>query len=170
MAYNQFCLRACWGKDGAAHCEHRLDTMGCNFNMPSLTGYDPGFESCEGDDAPFVGVYGPSTFHQGDAVTPEAHSPAPSSNCIATASLSNGLISAPKNQSTTPTNNTVPAPTQPPNHGAGVHKAAPTFGAGSGSNNNGSSTSSSSDAVEVMYPLGTILLFTALAFIGLLTV
>lgn len=170
MAYNSFCLRACWGNDGAAHCEHRLDTMGCNFNMPSYTGYDAGFESCEGDDAPFVGVYGASTFRQGDALTPEAHPPAASSNCVTTTSISNGLLTAQqKNTTNTSTNNTAPAPTQLPNHGGQAHKAAPTFLPG-GSNGNNSSSGSSSDSVQALFPLGTFFLFTALAFLGLLAV
>jgi hypothetical protein len=60
--------------------------------MPSVTGYDAGvFETCEGDEAPFQGVYGGSTFQQGQPVTPDAHPPAPSSNCVATATISNGL-------------------------------------------------------------------------------
>jgi hypothetical protein len=60
--------------------------------MPSLTGYDVGFDSCEGDDAPLQGVYSGSTFAQGQAVTPEAHPPAASSNCAAGSSIRHGLL------------------------------------------------------------------------------
>ena len=79
------------------------DILGCKWNMPSERGYDPGFESCDGALAPFQGVYtnngAVTTFRQGDAVTPDPHPPASSSNCQSASSVSNGLIAAtPLNQ------------------------------------------------------------------------
>lgn len=80
--------------------------------MPSTSGYDPNvFESCEGEDAPFQGVYDGYVFKQGDANTPDAHPPAPSSNCQAIQTLSHGLLrastsssSSSASTSSTPTN------------------------------------------------------------------
>jgi hypothetical protein len=174
MSDKQFCLRGCWGDNGAAHCEHKLDTMGCNFNMPSFTGYDPGFDTCEGEDAPFVGVYGASTFAQGDALTPEAHPPAASSNCITTASISNGgLLTKPQNDTTAPggsVNGTTPqqpaaGPTSVP-HNPSVHKAAPTMAPGGSNTYSGSSSSSGASA---LVPLAAAFCFTVVAFFGVLS-
>lgn len=79
VAYNEFCIRGC--KDGSKApglCQHIYDVLGCAWNMPG--NYDAGvFENCKGDTGLPMGVYGTSTFHQGDPVTPSAH-PAPSSS------------------------------------------------------------------------------------------
>ncbi|PWN32914.1 uncharacterized protein FA14DRAFT_174580 [Meira miltonrushii] len=126
MSWDQYCLRACWGDQAAAHCEHIYDVMGCRWNMPSLSGYTAGiWESCEGEDAPLQGIYGGSTFRQGEAVTPDAHPPAASSDCVQQKSLGNGLYSI---SSTGPS-----APTS----------TMPTSGSGSGSNRGGSTSGSS---------------------------
>jgi hypothetical protein len=54
--------------------------MGCFWNMPA--NYDAGvFESCKGDDDLPMGVYGTSTWHQGQSPTPPPHPVAPSSSC-----------------------------------------------------------------------------------------
>lgn len=67
----QFCLRACWGNDARARCQHIYDVLGCNWNIPAS--YDVGeFETCDGDLGLIQGVYDGSTFAQGDPVTPEA--------------------------------------------------------------------------------------------------
>lgn len=95
MSWDQFCIRACWGDQQAARCEHIYDVMGCRWNMPSTSGYTADvFETCEGDNAPLVGIYDGSTFSQGQPETPEAHPPAPSSNCQSSSSISHGLYSA----------------------------------------------------------------------------
>ncbi|RPD54926.1 hypothetical protein L227DRAFT_510766 [Lentinus tigrinus ALCF2SS1-6] len=102
MAYNEFCIRAC--KDGPkapALCQHIYDVMGCDWNMPG--DYSAGsFDSCQGDSGEPMGVYGTSTFHQGQASTPAAH-PAPSkSQCQKVNTVGNGQsISAPGVGSTT---------------------------------------------------------------------
>ncbi|KAL0953103.1 hypothetical protein HGRIS_004374 [Hohenbuehelia grisea] len=58
MGSDQFCFKACDpSKTNAAHfCEHTLDRIGCAFNAPhaAQTGV---FESCEGDNQDFPGVY-----------------------------------------------------------------------------------------------------------------
>ncbi|KAF9032653.1 hypothetical protein BDZ89DRAFT_984206 [Hymenopellis radicata] len=91
MSASEFCFRACdpAGSNAPGFCQHIYDEMGCAWNMPAR--YDAGtFESCEGDSGEPMGVYGASTFHQGDAATPDAH-PAPSSSqCAGVGSISNG--------------------------------------------------------------------------------
>ncbi|KAJ1603230.1 hypothetical protein NDA14_004859 [Ustilago hordei] len=100
MSYNQFCLRACWGERAAAQCEHIYDVMGCRWNIPA--NYEPGvFETCDGDVGLLQGIYGSSTFRQGDPVTPSAH-PAPSSSqCSTVRTISHGLLAASANETST---------------------------------------------------------------------
>lgn len=87
VAFNEFCMRACKGKSATAqaNCQHVYDTMGCDWVMPG--NYQPGFDSCDGDVGPAPGVYGTSTFMQGDAVTPSAHPAPKSSNCSPVSSI-----------------------------------------------------------------------------------
>ncbi|KAI3613984.1 macrophage activating glycoprotein [Moniliophthora roreri] len=95
MAVDQFCFRACnpAGKDPAAMCQHIYDVMGCAWNMPAS--YDAGtFENCDGNSGEPMGVYGGSTFHQGEPNTPPPHPAPASSNCKKVATISNGLVSA----------------------------------------------------------------------------
>ncbi|EDR08199.1 uncharacterized protein LACBIDRAFT_297602 [Laccaria bicolor S238N-H82] len=90
VAANQFCFRACKpGPNAAALCEHIYDIMGCAWNMPG--NYDTGFDTCKGDSGEPMGVYGASTFHQGDAVTPPAHPAPSSSSCVTTSTIGNGF-------------------------------------------------------------------------------
>ncbi|KAF8872561.1 hypothetical protein CPB85DRAFT_1444959 [Mucidula mucida] len=91
MSASEFCFRACdpAGSNAPGFCQHIYDEMGCAWNMPAR--YDAGtFESCEGDSGDPMGVYGASTFHQGDAVTPDAHPAPASSKCAGVGSISNG--------------------------------------------------------------------------------
>jgi hypothetical protein len=54
--------------------------MGCYWNMPA--NYDAGvFESCKADNDLPMGVYGTSTWYQGQEPTPSAHPAASSSAC-----------------------------------------------------------------------------------------
>ncbi|KAI1794317.1 hypothetical protein LXA43DRAFT_883724 [Ganoderma leucocontextum] len=90
VAYNEFCIRAC--KDGPkapALCQHIYDVMGCSWNMPG--DYSGGsFDSCKGDSGQPMGVYGTSTFWQGEPSTPAAH-PAPAkSQCNNANTIGNG--------------------------------------------------------------------------------
>ncbi|KAM5543465.1 hypothetical protein V8D89_002716 [Ganoderma adspersum] len=102
VAYDEFCIRAC--KDGPkapALCQHIYDVMGCSWNMPG--DYSPGsFDSCRGDSGEPMGVYGKSTFYQGQASTPAAH-PAPAkSQCNGANTIANGQhISTPAVTTTT---------------------------------------------------------------------
>ena len=62
--------------------------------MPSTSGYTADqWETCEGEDAPLQGIFNGSTFRQGEPVTPDAHPPAASSNCVQQSSLGHGLYS-----------------------------------------------------------------------------
>ncbi|KAG8942833.1 hypothetical protein FRC04_003464 [Tulasnella sp. 424] len=87
MSDTEFCFRACKpGPNATKLCQHVYDVMGCQWNMPG--DYSNGvFDSCMGDSAQPMGVYGTSTFHQGDPVTPEAHPKPATSQCTTTASL-----------------------------------------------------------------------------------
>lgn len=88
---SEFCFRGC--KDGSkapALCQHIYDVMGCEWNMPG--DYSAGvFERCLGDTGEPMGVYGASTFHQGDPVTPPAHAAPATSQCTPTSTIGNGL-------------------------------------------------------------------------------
>jgi len=94
IAYNEFCIRGC--KDGntknaAALCNHIYDVLGCDWNMPG--NYSPDvFENCLGASGEPMGVYGGSTFHQGDGATPPPHPAPPSSSCTPISSVSNGVV------------------------------------------------------------------------------
>ncbi|KAJ6564142.1 hypothetical protein B0H19DRAFT_941419 [Mycena capillaripes] len=93
MAADEFCFRICDPKGPRApeFCEHTYDVMGCAWNMPG--NYDAGFDTCHGAEPHQpMGVYGASTFHQGDPATPGPH-PAPSStNCQTTSTIGNGFF------------------------------------------------------------------------------
>lgn len=81
MSAKEFCFRACVGPHADRNCQHIYDVMGCYWNMPA--NYDAGvFENCDGDNDEPMGVYGTSTWFQGQEPTPAAHNPAPSSNCV----------------------------------------------------------------------------------------
>ncbi|KAG8909268.1 hypothetical protein FRC01_007035 [Tulasnella sp. 417] len=87
MSATEFCIRACKpGKNAKKLCEHIYDVMGCQWVMPG--NYDLGyFDSCLGDTGLPMGIYGTSTFHQGDGRTPSAHPAPKSSSCTRVASL-----------------------------------------------------------------------------------
>ncbi|KXN91764.1 Extracellular exo-alpha-L-arabinofuranosidase [Leucoagaricus sp. SymC.cos] len=93
MSDKQFCIRACKGPNATKLCNHIYDVMGCEWNMPA--NYAPNqFEECKADDAIPMGVYGTSTFKQGDATTPPPH-PAPSSSqCKSLPSITSSPVKA----------------------------------------------------------------------------
>jgi len=87
----QFCMRACVGPNAKENCQHIYDDMGCWWNMPA--NYDSGtFESCQGDDALPMGVYGTSTWHQGASPTPSAHPVPASSECRSFPTITSGPV------------------------------------------------------------------------------
>ncbi|KAG8706130.1 hypothetical protein FRC09_002557 [Ceratobasidium sp. 395] len=101
MSSTEFCIRACKdSKTAPKMCNHVYDVMGCGWNMPG--NYDQGvFENCVGDSSLPMGIYGASTFHQGDPSTPAPH-PAPgSSSCQAVSSVGNGALLSTASASTT---------------------------------------------------------------------
>ncbi|KAF8211633.1 hypothetical protein K438DRAFT_1752329 [Mycena galopus ATCC 62051] len=88
----QFCFRICdpKGSNPAGYCQHVYDEMGCDWVMPGS--YDAGFDTCYADSGEAPGVYGSSTFHQGDGATPAAH-PAPKpTSCTTVNTIANGVI------------------------------------------------------------------------------
>jgi hypothetical protein len=58
MGSTGFCFKACdpAGPRAATLCEHKLDRIGCNFNMPNMA-QDKVFESCEGESQDPPGVW-----------------------------------------------------------------------------------------------------------------
>ncbi|GJE85075.1 hypothetical protein PsYK624_011520 [Phanerochaete sordida] len=89
VAFDEFCIRGCKdGPNAPALCQHIYDVMGCFWNMPG--DYDAGvFEDCKGDSGEPMGVYGASTFHQGDPTTPPAHSAPAVSQCTPLSTIGN---------------------------------------------------------------------------------
>ncbi|KAB5593321.1 hypothetical protein CTheo_3239 [Ceratobasidium theobromae] len=58
MGANLFCLKACdpADPDDDKYCEHIFDRIGCTYNAPAA--YKDGvFESCEGENQDFPGIY-----------------------------------------------------------------------------------------------------------------
>ncbi|KAI0676230.1 hypothetical protein C8Q78DRAFT_961321 [Trametes maxima] len=94
MSASEFCFRAC--KDGPkapALCQHIYDVMGCAWNMPG--NYNAGsFDRCLADTGEPMGVYGASTFHQGDPVTPPAHPAPATSSCTPANTIGNGIAAS----------------------------------------------------------------------------
>lgn len=88
--------------------QHIYDVMGCAWNMPANYAADV-FESCDGESGAEVrlypselstkqpthtffqpmGVYGGSTFHQGEGATPAPHDAPSSSNCKTSSTIGN---------------------------------------------------------------------------------
>ncbi|PCH35130.1 hypothetical protein WOLCODRAFT_166063 [Wolfiporia cocos MD-104 SS10] len=92
MSDTEFCFRACKpGPDATTYCQHIYDKMGCEWNMPGS--YSAGvFERCMGDDGEPMGIYGTSTFKQGQPTTPSAHPVPPTSLCTTVSTIGNGLL------------------------------------------------------------------------------
>jgi hypothetical protein len=91
VAANEFCFRACKPQSIAPTlCQHIYDQMGCMWNMPAS--YSSGFEYCLGDSGEPMGVYGTSTFHQGDPATPAEHPAPPSSSCTTVSTIGTELV------------------------------------------------------------------------------
>ncbi|CAE6454611.1 unnamed protein product [Rhizoctonia solani] len=92
MSSTDFCIRACRddGNDPKHRCNHIYDLQGCDWNIPA--NYTQGvFEDCQGDTGLPMGIYGSSTFQQGQGPTPAAHPIPPSSSCSFYSSVKNGV-------------------------------------------------------------------------------
>jgi hypothetical protein len=64
--------------------------------------YDAGFTSCQGDDTEPMGVYGSSTFYQGEPTTPDAHTPGATSKCSTVSTIgSRNTVAIQANATTT---------------------------------------------------------------------
>ncbi|KAI0761257.1 hypothetical protein BD413DRAFT_246324 [Trametes elegans] len=94
VSSTEFCFRACDdnGSQPATYCQHIYDVMGCWWNMPG--NYDAGFDRCLADSGEPMGVYGTSTFYQGQPTTPDPHPAPASSSCESVNSISNGQHAA----------------------------------------------------------------------------
>ncbi|KAI0714300.1 hypothetical protein C8T65DRAFT_644642 [Cerioporus squamosus] len=141
MATDEFCIRAC--KDGPkapALCQHIYDVMGCDWNMPG--NYNAGsFDSCKGDTGEPMGVYGTSTFRQGQPVTPPAHDVPATSSCSPVSTIGNFAASvtgtstssgASSGAAATSGTQRSSAPAAPSGSGTSSGAATPTGGAGNG--------------------------------------
>lgn len=94
LSDSEFSMRACWGPNATSYCPHVYDEMGSSFNEPGA--YKSGhFEDCLSDDGLFPGVYGTSTFWQGEPHTPDAHPAARTSSCHTYRTVHQGMASAP---------------------------------------------------------------------------
>ncbi|KAI0251177.1 hypothetical protein BJV78DRAFT_1126703 [Lactifluus subvellereus] len=94
VSATQFCFRGCKdGPNAPALCQHIYDVMGCAWNMPG--NYNPGFDKCAGDTGEPMGVYGQSTFFQGNGNTPPPHPAPATSSCRTVPTI--GAIANPTN-------------------------------------------------------------------------
>ena len=146
MSAELACIRVCRNNDayGAALCQHIYDVMGCGWVMPSdaYNSQTNAFDSCDSEDGEPPGVYGQSTWYQGDcgvACAPSAHPAPSSSNCKVGASPANKIASLPNVPvSTTST----PAPTSTSSGGGGGSGSSQSQSAGSNGGSSGSSSGS----------------------------
>lgn len=90
MSAYEFSFRAAYGPQAAKYAPHVYDVMGAYYNTNGAKFQKGVFEDCEGESGPFVGIYGTSTFRQGQKKTPAAHRPAASSDCKQYKTVSNG--------------------------------------------------------------------------------
>jgi len=157
MSATEYCFRACKpGPRAAELCQHIYDEMGCAWNMPGR--YENGFDTCQADTGEPMGVYGGSTFHQGEPATPAPH-PAPSSSaCVTTSTIGNGLAAVTSLASS--------ASASGPASGTGQSGASQTPSART-SSPAPSATKSASSAAHLLMPIGSVTL-GALAVFSLL--
>lgn len=85
-----YCIRACRdGPNAAGWCQHIYDVLGC-WAIPGS--FESGFDTCEAAVIEAPGVYGGSTFYQGDASTPAAHAPGATSKCTSYSTVGGATI------------------------------------------------------------------------------
>ncbi|KAF9461649.1 macrofage activating glycoprotein, partial [Collybia nuda] len=137
-----FCLKACdpAGRNDARFCEHIFDRIGCAYNAPNAARSGV-FESCEGENQDFPGVYvqngvtttyrqPPESLGEIKTMPYTARIPA-SSNCAsftssvlyaagATVSAPGGTTSAPTSTATSDTDGVTSAPTSTPTGSDGI--------------------------------------------------
>ncbi|KAJ7499421.1 hypothetical protein FB451DRAFT_37814 [Mycena latifolia] len=146
MAFDQFCFRICnpKGSNAPGYCQHIYDLQGCEWNMPG--NYGAGFDSCHADSGEPMGVYGTSTFHQGEPVTPDAH-PAPSpTSCTTVSTIGNGFLIKGTSIITSSATPTSASGTTTHSSGAGSSGAGSGTGSGPGSGGVPSPTGSNNSA------------------------
>ncbi|TFK20393.1 hypothetical protein FA15DRAFT_129219 [Coprinopsis marcescibilis] len=171
---NRFCYKACdpRGQNDDRFCEHILDRIGCDFNIPNAA-QDEVFESCLGDNQDFPGIYTENgvemTYQQPEGSIPPlpyvARTPA-SSSCtqFESAALYTGLPQASDVPGVTRTGSGVSATITPSGSGGRPVSANPSrTNSGSGPNASGGAAGSGAfaNAVSGFSVLGA-LLFSAL--------
>ncbi|KAK0218515.1 hypothetical protein EDD85DRAFT_781045 [Armillaria nabsnona] len=152
MAADQFCFRACnpAGSMAPTWCQHIYDVMGCAWNMPANYGSGV-FESCQGDSGQPMGVYGTSTFHQGDASTPDAHPVPSSSQCTTVSAIGGGSavltgLSATTTATSSGTSSTGASTSSSATGTGRVSTSSGTSASGSSSSHSGTTTRGASSA------------------------
>ncbi|PPQ70396.1 hypothetical protein CVT24_013134, partial [Panaeolus cyanescens] len=158
MSDSMFCFRACKpGPMAPTFCQHIYDVMGCEWNMPA--NYDPGFETCKADSGEPMGVYGGSTFFQGQPATPPAHPPPASSSCTPFSTIGNGfLVAGTSIGLPTPTTNT---PSGSSGAGSGSSPTVP-----SGSNTSSPSSAGRSSSLDLWEMTALSTMCGLFAFLG----
>ncbi|KAI0628541.1 hypothetical protein C8Q77DRAFT_1067566 [Trametes polyzona] len=165
VSASEFCFRAC--KDGPrapALCQHIYDVMGCAWNMPG--NYNPGsFDRCLADTGEPMGVYGASTFHQGDPSTPPPHPAPATSSCSSVSTIGNGLVANPSGSagsssagasttasgaSTTPTSGSVSGTSSGSGSGSVASRTASGSGTPSATGGNNGAASLGGPGMEMM--------------------
>ncbi|KII86992.1 hypothetical protein PLICRDRAFT_55877 [Plicaturopsis crispa FD-325 SS-3] len=144
MSATEFCFRACnpASKNAPTYCQHIYDTMGCDWNMPA-SGYQKDvFEHCQGEPGEPMGVYGTSTFHQGDPATPAAHAAPASSACTTVATVGTGGASTPA--STTAVSASATSSSAPSSSGSSAASSGSSSGSASASSSGSTSAKASS--------------------------
>ncbi|THU98211.1 hypothetical protein K435DRAFT_661366 [Dendrothele bispora CBS 962.96] len=165
----EFCFRACKpGSDMApTWCQHIYDEMGCEWNMPA--NYDAGiFEQCAGDSGEPMGVYGQSTFHQGDGNTPAPHPVPSSSQCTTTTTIGGGVAASSSAVTSASGSNSITTTGSPASTTSTGRSVSSASGSASGStvptNNADNNSAFSTIATDVQ---STVLnVFTALFLVG----
>jgi len=157
MSDSEYCFRACKpGPRAAQLCQHIYDEMGCAWNMPGQ--YGNGFDSCQADTGEPMGVYGGSTFFQGQPATPAPHPAPSSSSCVTTSTIGNGLAAVTSLASSAAASTAA--------SGSGQSGASQTPSART-SSPAPSATKSASSAAHLLMPIGSVTL-GALAVLSLL--
>ncbi|SAM82395.1 uncharacterized protein UBRO_04603 [Ustilago bromivora] len=92
MSDYEFSFRAAYGPNADKWAPHIYDAMGAYYNTNGAKFQKGSFEDCEGDSGEFIGIYGSSTFRQGQGQkqTRAPHPPAKSYNCKAYRTVANG--------------------------------------------------------------------------------
>jgi len=151
MSDSEYCFRACKpGPRAAQLCQHIYDVMGCGWNMPG--DYGNGYDTCQADTGEPMGVYGGSTFFQGQPATPPPHPAPSSSSCATTSTIGNGLAAV-----TSQTSTATATASSSGQSGASQTPSARTSSPAPSATNSASSASRSLDGLsKLLMPIGSV--------------